>query len=322
MTEVVFPLAGKRIWVAGHRGMVGAAISRRLEREDCRQILAGRESVDLTRQAAVEEFLARERPDAIFIAAAKVGGILANDTQPADFLYENLVIETNIINAAYHSSVGKLLLLGSSCIYPRLSPQPIIEAALLTGPLEPTNEWYAIAKIAGIKLAQAFRKQHGTDFISAMPCNLYGPGDNFAPQTSHVLPALIRKAHEAKLRGADSITLWGSGTPRREFMHADDCADACIHLMKTYSDLEHVNVGSGEDMTVLELAQLVCRIVDFRGRIVTDTSKPDGTPSKLMSIDKLKGLGWAPSIDLQRGVEDSYRWFLDNVFAREERSPP
>jgi GDP-L-fucose synthase len=309
-TEVVFPLKGKRVWVAGHRGMVGSAISRRLESEGCEMIVAGREVVDLLRQDAVERFMKAERPDAIFFAAAKVGGILANDTQPADFLYDNLVIETNIINAAYREGVSKLLFLGSSCIYPKHAAQPIREDALLTGPLEPTNEWYAIAKIAGIKLAQAFRKQYGADFISAMPTNLYGPGDNYDLTSSHVLPALLRKAHEAKEAGAANITIWGTGSPRREFLHADDCADACVFLMKTYSGFEHVNVGSGEDITILELAQLVCRVVGFGGGIVTDTSKPDGTPRKLMSGEKLKAMGWAPKIALEDGVRQAYAAFL------------
>lgn len=311
--EVIFPLEGKRVWVAGHRGMVGSAISRRLAREGCELIVAGRDVVDLGRQAEVEAFMAREKPDAIFLAAAKVGGILANDTRPAEFLHDNLVIETNIINSAYQNGVSKLLFLGSSCIYPKFAPQPIMEDSLLTGPLEPTNEWYAIAKIAGIKLAQAYRKQYGADFISAMPTNLYGPGDNFDLNSSHVMPALIRKAHEAKLSGADSITIWGTGSPRREFLHADDCADACVHLMKTYSDFEHVNVGSGEDVTILELAELVCRAVGFNGKIVTDLSKPDGTPRKLMSAEKLSSMGWKPSVSLKGGIEKTYSWFISNT---------
>lgn len=310
--EVIFPLAGKRVWVAGHRGMVGSAIVRRLAREGCELVLAGREIVDLGRQADVEAFMAREKPDAIFLAAAKVGGIMANDTRPAEFLHDNLVIETNIINSAYQNGVSKLLFLGSSCIYPKFAPQPITEGSLLTGPLEPTNEWYAIAKIAGIKLAQAYRKQYGADFISAMPTNLYGPGDNYDLKSSHVLPALVRKAHEAKLDGASSITIWGSGTPRREFLHADDCADACVHLMKTYSDFEHVNVGSGEDVTILELAHLVCAVVGFEGEIIADTSKPNGTPRKLMSAAKLRGMGWTPSIGFLEGIDMTYKWFLEH----------
>jgi len=309
--EVIFPLEGKRVWVAGHRGMVGSAIVRRLASEGCEILTAGRDVLDLERQSAVEAWMAKEKPDAIFMAAAKVGGILANDTYPADFLYNNLVIETNIVDAAWRNGVGKVLFLGSSCIYPKFAPQPIMEDALLTGPLEPTNEWYAIAKIAGIKLAQAYRKQHGCDFISAMPTNLYGRGDNFDLNSSHVMPALIRKAHEAKLAGADSITIWGTGTPRREFLNADDCADACVFLMKTYSDFEHVNVGSGEDITILELAKLVCEVVGFEGTIVTDTSKPDGTPRKLMSAAKLKDMGWSPREDLRSGIERTYAFFTE-----------
>lgn len=307
--EVIFPLAGKRVWVAGHRGMVGSAIVRRLASEGCEVITAGREVVDLKRQDQVQAWMAKEKPDAIFLAAAKVGGILANDSFPADFLYDNLMIEANIIEAAHREGVAKLLFLGSSCIYPKFAEQPIREDSLLTGALEPTNEWYAIAKIAGIKLAQAYRKQHGSDFISAMPTNLYGQGDNFDLNSSHVMPALIRKAHEAKLAGADSIMIWGTGTPRREFLNADDCADACVFLMKTYSDFEHVNVGSGEDVTILELAQLVCEVVGFKGDIVTDTSKPDGTPRKLMSADKLRSMSWSPSIALRDGVAEAYHWF-------------
>jgi GDP-L-fucose synthase len=311
-TDPLFSLAGKRVWVAGHRGMVGSAIVRRLASENCEILTAGREVVDLKRQAEVEAWMAQEKPDAIFLAAAKVGGILANDTYPADFLYDNLMIETNIIEAAHRNAVAKLMFLGSSCIYPKLAPQPIREESLLTGPLEPTNEWYAIAKIAGIKLAQAYRRQHGHDFVSAMPTNLYGEGDNFDLNSSHVMPALIRKAHEAKMAGADSITIWGTGTPRREFLNADDCADACVFLMKTYSDAEHVNVGSGQDVTILELAQLVCEVVGFHGQIVTDPSKPDGTPRKLMSADKLRAMGWSPSIALKEGVARTYQWFLQH----------
>ncbi len=308
--EVIFPLAGKRVWVAGHRGMVGSAIVRRLASEGCEVITAGREVVDLKRQDQVHAWMAKEKPDAIFLAAAKVGGILANDSFPADFLYDNLMIEANIIEAAHREGVAKLLFLGSSCIYPKFAEQPIREDSLLTGALEPTNEWYAIAKIAGIKLAQAYRKQHGSDFISAMPTNLYGQGDNFDLNSSHVMPALIRKAHEAKLAGAESITIWGTGTPRREFLNADDCADACVFLMKTYSDFEHVNVGSGEDLTIYELAQLVCEVVGFTGEIRRDTDKPDGTPRKLMSAEKIRKMKWHPKIALADGISSTYRYFL------------
>lgn len=318
-SEASFPLAGKRVWVAGHRGMVGSAIVRRLAGEDCEIITATRSEADLKNPSQVNAFVADRRPDAIFMAAAKVGGILANDTYSADFLYDNLMIAANVTEAAYRNGVGKMLFLGSSCIYPKLAPQPIPEDALLTGPLEPTNEWYAIAKIAGIKLAQAYRKQHGCDFISAMPTNLYGPGDNFDLNTSHVLPALIRKAHEAKVAGADHIMIWGTGTPRREFLHADDCADACVFLMKTYSGFEHVNVGSGEDIPIIDLARLVCEVVGFEGEIRTDASKPDGTPRKLMSGDKLRSMGWKRSIDLSSGVRRVYEGFAASLLAT--RSP-
>jgi len=306
-------LGGKRIWVAGHRGMVGSAVVRRLGSENCTVLTATRAEVDLTRQAEVERFVKDARPNAIVLAAAKVGGILANDTYPADFLFENLLIETAIFGAAHANNVDRLLFLGSSCIYPKLAPQPITEDALLTGPLEETNEWYAVAKIAGIKLAQAFRKQYGRDYISAMPTNLYGPGDNFDLKSSHVLPALIRKAHDAKINRAETITVWGTGTPRREFLHADDCADALVFLLKTYSDARHVNVGSGQDLSIIELTQLVCRVVGFEGRIVHDLSKPDGTPRKLMSADRLRAMGWAPCISLETGVAETYRWFLQHA---------
>ena len=312
-SEVIFPLAGKRIWVAGHRGMVGSAIVRRLASEDCEIITPPRADVDLKSPDQVRAFAADCKPDAIFMAAAKVGGILANDNYPADFLYDNLMIAANVTEAAYREGVGKMLFLGSSCIYPKEAPQPIPESALLTGPLEPTNEWYAIAKIAGIKLAQAFRKQHGCDFISAMPTNLYGPGDNYDLNSSHVLPALIRKAHEAKVAGADHITIWGTGAPRREFLNADDCADACVFMMKTYSDFEHVNVGSGEDMAIIDLARLVCGIVGFTGDIITDPTKPDGTMRKLMSGEKLKTMGWTASITLKDGISDAYESFLETT---------
>ncbi|RYE07440.1 MAG: GDP-L-fucose synthase [Hyphomicrobiales bacterium] len=315
---VPFSLEGARVWVAGDRGMVGSAIVRRLASENCEVITASRQEVDLTDQAAVHAWMAARRPDVIFMAAAKVGGILANDAYPADFLYLNLMIAANVTHAAYQRGVRKMMFLGSSCIYPRLAPQPISESALLTGALEPTNEWYAIAKIAGIKLAQSYRRQHGCDFISAMPTNLYGPGDNFDLASSHVLPALIRKAHIAKEDGASSMTIWGSGAPRREFLHADDCADACVHLMKSYSDAEHVNVGSGSDVTILELATRVAQVVGFKGDIVVDPSKPDGTPRKLMDSSKLRSLGWAPTISLDDGIADAYRYFLSTVVASKE----
>ncbi len=311
--EVIYPLAGKRVWVAGHRGMVGQAIVRQLASEGCEVLTAGRAEADLTRQAEVEAWMGRVKPDAIFVAAANVGGSLANDNYAADFLYDNLMIEANIVEAAYRAGVGKLMMLGSSCIYPKFAPQPITEDALLTGALEPTNQWYAIAKITGIKLGQAYRRQHGFDVISAMPTNLYGHGDNFDLNTSHVLPALIRKAHEAKVTGAASFTIWGTGSPRREFLHADDCAAACVHLMKVYSDAEHVNVGSGEDIAIYDLATLVAEVVGFTGEIVRDASKPDGTPRKLMSAHRLRALGWGPRITLQVGIEGVYRAFASSV---------
>jgi GDP-L-fucose synthase len=313
MTEVaktVYPLAGKRVWVAGHTGMVGSAIVRRLASENCEVLTADRRECDLLRQADVEAWIAKAKPDAVFVAAAKVGGIMANDTLPAEFLYNNIMIEANIVHAAWKNRVEKLCFLGSSCIYPKFAPQPIVESALLTGPLEPTNEWYAIAKIAGIKLCQAYRKQHGCDFISGMPTNLYGPGDNFDLTTSHVIPALIRKAHEAKLSAAASMEIWGTGSPRREFLHVDDCADALVFLMKSYSGYEHVNVGSGEDLTIEEIARLIMKVVGFGGELSKNVSKPDGTPRKLMSADRLRAMGWSPKIDLEAGLRESYEYWL------------
>lgn len=308
-----YNLVGKRVYVAGHRGMVGGAVVRRLASEGCEVITSDRQSTDLMRQSDVEAFLTKEKPDAIVMAAAKVGGILANDTYPADFLYNNLMIEANLFHAAHQVGVEKFLFLGSSCIYPKFADQPITEDALLTGSLEPTNEWYAIAKIAGIKLAQAYRKQYGHDYISAMPTNLYGPGDNFDLNSSHVLPAIIRKVDEAKRAGSKEITVWGTGKPRREFLHCDDCADALVFLLKNYSGYEHVNVGSGEDVTILQLTEMVCDVIGFDGRIVHDLSKPDGTMRKLMSADKLRGMGWAPRRPLREGIQDTYNWYLDAV---------
>lgn len=310
MADARYVLAGKRVLVCGHRGMVGGAIVRRLAGEDCTVLTASRAELDLKDQAAVDRWMTDNRPQAVFLAAAKVGGILANANAPADFLYDNLMIEANVISAAHRSGVEKLLFLGSSCIYPKLAEQPIREEALLTGPLEPTNEWYAIAKIAGIKLCQAYRQQHGADFISAMPTNLYGPGDNFDLATSHVLPALIRKVHEAKVSGAPSVTLWGTGMPRREFLHVDDCAGALVFVMQNYSGAEHINVGSGSDVTILELAQTVCRIVGFGGSIVTDPTKPDGTPRKLMDGSRIAAMGWQPRIGLEDGIRSTYEYFL------------
>lgn len=316
----IFDLQGKRVWVAGHRGMVGSAIVRRLAAENCELITVDRQSLDLTRQSDVEAWISRNRPQVIFLAAAKVGGIRANASYPASFLAENLAIQSNIIAAASNNAVEKLLFLGSSCIYPKFAPQPIEEQALLTGSLEPTNEWYAVAKISGIKLCQAYRRQFGADYISAMPTNLYGPGDNFNLDSSHVIPALLRKAHEAKSANQKSMTIWGSGTPRREFLHVDDCAAACVHLMKVYSGEEHVNVGSGEDLTTLDLAQMIRDVVGFDGRIDHDLSKPDGTPRKLLSIERLQELGWSPAISLRSGLEETYKHFLahhlDDEFRR------
>ena len=312
----MFDLTGRRVWVAGHRGMVGAALTRRLVSEGCALVEAGRSEVDLREQAAVRAWMSRERPDAVFVAAATVGGIHTNATRPAEFLYDNLMIEANIIHAAHEVGVDKLLFLGSSCIYPKLADQPIAETALLTGPLEPTNEWYAIAKIAGIKLAQAYRRQHGRHFISAMLTNLYGPNDNFDLTSSHVLPALVRKMHEAKIARAESVTLWGTGKPRREFLHVDDLADALVHLMKIYDEEEHVNVGVGEDVSITELATNCARVVGYEGRFVYDTSKPDGTPRKLLDVSRLAALGWRASIPLEAGIAATYRWFLENDGAR------
>lgn len=306
---MTYELVGKRVYVAGHKGMVGSAIVRRLANENC-EILTSDRSTDLREQAAVRDWFADNRPDAVIVAAAKVGGILANDSYPAEFLYDNLMIEANIIDAAYRNEVEKLLFLGSSCIYPKMAPQPIPEDALLTGPLEPTNEWYAIAKIAGIKLCQAYRRQYGCDYISAMPTNLYGPGDNFDLSGSHVLPALIRKAHEAKETGSASIEIWGTGSPRREFLHVDDLADGTVFLLQQYSGADHVNLGSGKDIPIIELAELVCQVVGFEGTITKDTGKPDGTPRKLMSGDKIAAMGWAPRIPLREGIADAYRAFL------------
>jgi len=311
MAEVERPysLRGKRVWVAGHRGMVGSALLRRLEQENCTLLTVEREDLDLTRQEQVERWMGKARPQAVFVAAAKVGGIVANDSDPVPFLYDNLAIALNVIHAAAATAVEKLLFLGSSCIYPKLAPQPIPEGALLTGPLEPTNEWYAVAKIAGLKLCQAYRRQLGCDFIAAMPTNLYGPGDNFDLTTGHVVPALMRKAHEAKVSGAAELIVWGSGMPRREFLHVDDAADALVHLMTQYSGEEHVNVGFGSDLTILDLARLIARVVGFSGQISTDRSKPDGTPCKLLNTRQLTSLGWQPKIGLEEGLASTYQWF-------------
>ena len=303
-----------RIFVAGHRGLVGGAILRRLQSAGYANLITRtRAEVDLTDQSAVRAFFDAERPEYVFLAAAKVGGILANSTYPADFIRENLQIQTNVIDAAYRSGVKKLEFLGSSCIYPKLAPQPMKEEYLLTGPLEPTNEAYAIAKIAGIVMSQSYRKQYGFDAISLMPTNLYGPGDNYDLQTSHVLPALIRKFHEAARAGEPTVTVWGTGNPRREFLHVDDLADAAVFLMETYDDEQIVNVGVGEDVSIAELASLVADVVGFAGEIVYDTSKPDGTPRKLLDVSRLFGMGWRPKFGLREGIEDAYRAFLEDV---------
>lgn len=302
-------LSGKRVWVAGHKGMVGSAIARRLAREDCDVLTVDRADLDLTDQRGVLGWMHNNRPQLVFLAAARVGGIHANNTQPVDFLRDNLLIETAIFAGAESVGVEKLLFLGSSCIYPKHAEQPIKEEALLTGPLEPTNEWYAIAKIAGIKLAQAYRQQFGCDFISAMPTNLYGPGDNYDPLGSHVLPALIRKVHEAKQSGSP-VTVWGSGSPLREFLYVDDLADACLHLMQHYSGDLHINVGSGEEISILDLTRLVMDVLDHDAEIVMDPSKPDGTPRKLMDSARLKAMGWNPEVSLQDGVARAYAAFL------------
>lgn len=308
-----FSLTGRRVWVAGHRGMVGSAIVRRLGREGCSVLTAGRDRVDLRRQAEVEAWMDAERPDAVVVAAARVGGILANSTRPAEFLYDNLVIEANVIHAAWKTGVRKLLFLGSSCIYPRLAPQPITEDALLTGPLEPTNQWYAIAKIAGIKLCQSYRQQYGCDFIALMPTNLYGPGDNFDLTSSHVLPALMAKIDRAKREGLETVEIWGSGQPRREFLHVDDLADASVFLLQNYSGDVPLNVGVGSDVTIRELAELIADVVGFTGRFVYDSSKPDGTPRKLLDVGQLAGLGWSARIGLRDGVENAYVWYREHV---------
>jgi len=305
-------MAGRRIWVAGHKGMVGSAVTRRLRAGGDDVLTVDRSVVDLRDQKAVELWLKQNRPDVIIFAAAKVGGILANDTYPADFIYDNLAIETNIIHSAHLADVDRLVFLGSSCIYPKFAPQPIKEDALLTGPLEPTNEWYAIAKIAGIKMCQAYRKQHGRRYISVMPCNLYGPNDNFDLQTSHVLPALIRKFHEAKARASDEVVVWGTGAPLREFLHVDDLAKGVVFCMEHFDGYEHINCGAGYEISIRELAQTVQRAVGFTGRLVFDTSKPDGTPRKLMDSSRLLAMGWRPEISLEDGVTSSYRWFLEN----------
>lgn len=309
MPRTLFPLAGRRIFVAGHRGMVGSALTRRLAEEECRLLTVGRDVVDLRHQMAVDRWFDEHRPEAVVLAAAHAGGIHANDAHPGDFLYDNLAIATNVIEAARRTGVAKLMFLGSSCIYPRLAPQPIPESSLLTGPLEPTNQWYAVAKIAGLKLCQAYRRQHGCDFVSVMPTNLYGPNDNFDLLSSHVLPALLAKIDAAVREGRDTVEIWGSGQPRREFLHVDDLADALVFLMKHWSDEEPINIGMGSDVTIAELARLIADVVGFTGRFVFDGSKPDGTPRKLLDVSKLTALGWRPGIDLEMGIRQTHEWY-------------
>jgi GDP-L-fucose synthase len=315
---MAFQLAGKKVWVAGHRGMVGSALVRRLGREDCTIVTAPRAHCDLRDQAAVERWLADVRPEVAVIAAATVGGILANASRPAEFLYDNLMIAANVIHAAHRVGIARLLFLGSSCIYPKFAPQPMPEDCLLEGQLEPTNQWYAIAKIAGIKLCQAYRRQYGADFISALPTNLYGPGDNFDLLTSHVVPALIARMHAAKAAGAAEVEIWGSGRPRREFLHVDDLADACVHLLEVYGEeavdaaSPWINVGCGVDLTIAELADQVRAVVGFEGRLRFDTERPDGTPQKLLDVARLSALGWRPRIPLDQGLAATYRWYLDH----------
>ncbi|MGH6985823.1 MAG: GDP-L-fucose synthase family protein [Caulobacteraceae bacterium] len=306
---IIFPLGGRRVWVAGHTGLVGSALLRRLATEGCEIVVAPRSELDLTRQAEVEGWVERVHPEAVFVAGGKVGGIAANDSQPADFLYDNLMIQANIVEAARRAGAAKVMLLGSSCIYPRLAPQPIAEDALLTGPLEATNQWYAISKIAALRLGQAYRRQFGFDVVSAMPTNLYGPGDNYDPASSHVLPAMIRKACEAAQRCEPSIALWGSGEARREFLHADDCADALVFLMKRWSSEEPVNVGSGEEVSIAELAEMIAQSAGFSGAILCDRSRPDGTPRKLLDCSRLLALGWRPRIPLADGIAEAVRRF-------------
>jgi GDP-L-fucose synthase len=313
MARPPFELKGRTVFVAGHRGMVGSALVRRLAQEDVELLTTGRGELDLRDQAAVFDWFTRKRPQVVFLAAAKVGGIYANNELRAEFIYDNLAIATNVIHAAHVNGADKLMFLGSSCIYPKLAPQPLREDSILTGPLEPTNEPYAIAKIAGIKMVEAYRSQYGCDFINVMPTNLYGPGDNYHPQYSHVVAALIRRFHEAKVAGVANVVVWGTGTPRREFLYVDDMADACVHLMKTYSEMDLVNIGCGEDITIAEFAHLVAETVGYAGSISYDTSRPDGTPRKLLDVGRLARLGWRARTSLQDGLRLAYQAYLSET---------
>jgi len=315
-SESTYSLAGKRVWVAGHNGMVGSGLMRRLQHEDCEVLTVERDCVDLRRQVETEDWVAESKPDAIFLSAAKVGGIVANDTRPAEFIYDNLTLEVNVIEAARRTRVERLVFLGSSCVYPKFAPQPIREDALLSGSLEPTNQWYAVAKIAGIKLCQAYRRQYACRFISAMPTNLYGPGDNFDFTDSHVIPALIRKIHEAKGRNAGQVEIWGSGTPKRDFLHVDDCADGLVFMMKHYDDEPAVNLGSGTEIAIRSLASMLSRIIEFEGNLYFDKSRPDGTPRKLLDTKVLSDMGWQPRIELEAGLSEVYQWFVRNYASR------
>jgi GDP-L-fucose synthase len=310
---VLFSLAGKRVFVAGHRGMVGSALMRRLSREPCEILTVKRGEVDLRRQAETEAWLAQSQPDAVIVAAATVGGILANDTRPAEFLYDNTMIAANVIHGSRCARVKKLLFLGSSCIYPRLAPQPIPEEALLSGPLEPTNQWYGIAKIAGLMMCAAYRRQYGCDFISAQPTNLYGPNDNYDLEGSHVVPALFAKMHRAKITATAEVEIWGTGKPKREFLHVDDLADALVFLLQNYSAEPHVNVGWGNDISIAKLVELIAEITEFRGRIRYASDKPDGAPRKLLDVSRLNAMGWRPRIELREGLVDAYKWYVEHA---------
>jgi GDP-L-fucose synthase len=315
-----YTLRSKRVWVAGDRGLVGSALVRRLQREGCELLTAPRESVDLRRPDQVERWMAEAKPQAVFLAAARVGGIYANDTRPAEFIYDNLMIQSNVVEASRRTGVEKLMLLGSSCIYPRLAPQPIPEAALLTGPLEPTNQWYAVAKIAGIKLGQAYRRQYGCDFISVMPTNLYGPGDNFDLMQSHVVPALLVKAHVAMRARAPTIEVWGTGAVRREFLYVDDAADGMVFLMQNYSDEAIVNLGPGSDVPIVDLVDLICKVVGYKGGVQFDASRPDGVPRKMVDTAFAASLGWRARTPLREGLAATYRWYVDNIVPERQRA--